>query len=84
MRSVTRAFEAGEVVDGVLGAAAELDQFGFGFFVEGAVGHLHAEVLAEGGLVALEEGPVESGKGASVVGEGLLGVGSGRRSWTCD
>lgn len=39
--------------------------------MEGAVGHLHAEVVGEGGLVALEEGPVEGGEGAGVVGEGL-------------
>ena len=60
--------------DGVGGAGAELDEVGGGLFAEGVVGHLHSEVLAEGGFVAFEEGPVESGEGAGVVGDSLLGV----------
>ena len=72
--SVCRAFEAGEMIDGLFGAGAELDELGLGLPVQGAVGHSHAEVAAEGGLVAFEEGPVEGGEGAGVVGEGFFGV----------
>ena len=62
------------MVDGLLGAGAELDELGLGFLAKGVVGHLHAEVFAEGGLIAFEEGPIEGGERAGIVGEGLFGV----------
>ena len=62
------------MVDRLLGASSKLDELRLGLPAQGAVGHLHAEVAAEGGLVAFEEGPVESGEGAGVVGEGFLRI----------
>ena len=62
------------MVDRVVCAGAELDELGGGFFVQGAVRHLHAEVAGEDGLIAFEEGPVEGGEGAGIFAGGALWV----------
>lgn len=73
-RSVLRAFEGLQVGDSLFGAGTELDEFSGGFLAEGVVGHLEAEVVAQGLAIAFEKGPVEGGEGTGAGADGLLRI----------
>jgi hypothetical protein len=62
------------VRDGFVGAGAQLNEFCLRLLSECVVGHLHAHVASEGGLVAFEEGPVERGEWAGAGAGGFFGV----------
>src|SRR5579871_5626856 len=63
-----------QVIYGFRSTRAELEQLGRRFLFEGAVGHLEAEVIAQGVAIALKEGPVEGGERAGVWAGGFFGV----------